>query len=93
MINTSINYIKDDWKSHPVRLILETINWFGTVALGLIVAITVPNVPFGITYPIWLVLMVIGMFSAISRGSSGLFLASLSMFIIDIFGYVRFLLQ
>lgn len=88
-----VKYIMDDWTSHPFRLIMETINWIGTVFCGLFIALTVPHTPFGILYPIWFCLMSISVFSSWSRGSFGVLLASVSMLAIDIFGYVRFLTQ
>lgn len=87
------NYIKSDWSAHPIRLVLETMNWIGNVACGFIIALTVPHAPFIWLYPIWFCCMSISIFSAWSRGSFGLLLASSSMLIIDIFGYYRLLSQ
>jgi hypothetical protein len=84
-IQSTINYIKSDWASHPTRLALETINWICNVTVGLIIANTVPNPPF-LIFCIW-----ISIFSAWSRGSFGLLLASISIFVIDVCGYARLL--
>lgn len=87
------NYIQTDWKSHPVRLVLEMINWLGNIASGVIIAYTVPHTPLMLLYPLWFLCVGITLFSAITRGSTGIILASVSMLLIDSVGFTRLLLQ
>lgn len=86
-------YLLEDWRSHPYRLVLEMFNWLLNICTGLFIAFTVPNTPFIYVYPIWFIALSINIFSAITRGSTGWLLTSISMFAIDIFGFIRLLLK
>jgi hypothetical protein len=89
----TVKFIQDDWHSHPTRLIFETVNWILNVAVCMTFTLTVPDVPFLIVYPLFFCCLTISMWSAVSRGSFGLFMTSLTIFIVDIFGYIRLLMQ
>ena len=85
-------FIKDDWRNHPVRLILETVNWFLNFAVAMTFTLTVPDVPLLLVYPLFFVALGISIYSAISRGSFGLLMTSITIFVIDLVGYVKLLL-
>ena len=87
----TVNFIKRDWHSHPVRLCLEVFNWFLNVVVVVTFAATVPNVPFLVVYPLFFTCLSISIYSAWSRGSFGLLMTSSTIFIIDLFGYYRLL--
>jgi len=89
LFESTMQYIKKDWETNPVRLILEFVNWIGNVIIAIIIAATVPHTPFLILYPIWFLCTGISIFSAVSRGSTGLLLASVSLLLIDIVGAYR----
>jgi hypothetical protein len=84
-------FIKDDWDSHPVRLMLETVNWALNFVIAMIFTLTVPNVPLLLVYPLFFTALSISIYSAISRGSFGLLITSLTIFIIDLVGYFKLL--
>jgi len=85
-------FIKDDWHSHPIRLCLETVNWLLNIVISLSVSLTVPYTNWLIVYPVIFVALSISIFSAISRGSFGLLLTSLTLFSIDLIGFYRILM-
>ena len=87
----TLEFLQADWKSNPLRLTLETVNWALNLAIALIFAITIPNVPLLIVYPIFFVALSISIYSAISRGSFGLLITSITLYIIDIIGFIRLL--
>ena len=87
----TVDFVKRDWHSHPVRLILEIFNWFLNVVVVVTFACTVPDVPFLIVYPLFFACLSISIYSAWSRGSFGLLMTSLTIFIIDLVGYYRLL--
>jgi len=87
----SIDFIKRDWHSHPIRLCLEVFNWFLNVIIVVTLAVTVPNVPFLIVYPLFFSCLSISIFSAWTRGSFGLLMTSLTIFIVDLVGYAKLL--
>ena len=100
MIQTILNHsksakewIKADWNANPWRLTAETYNAFTALATAVIFAFMAPNVPYEITYPLWLSGTFLMIFCGISRGSFGMVVMSVVMTIIDTYGYIRFLLQ
>lgn len=86
-------WVKLDWRSNPWRLAAETYNAFTALATAVIFAQLAPNVPYEITYPLWLSGTTLMIFCGLSRGSVGMVVMSVVMTIIDTYGYIRFLLQ
>jgi len=87
----TLKFLRDDWKSDPLRLTLETVNWALNLAIALIFAITIPDVPLLMVYPIFFVALSISIYSAISRGSFGLLITSITLFVIDLVAFIRLL--
>lgn len=87
----TIDFIKRDWHSHPVRLCLEVLNWFLNIIVVVTFAATVPDVPFLLVYPLFFCCLSISIYSAWSRGSFGLLMTSLTIFLVDLVGYYRLL--
>ena len=86
-------WIKADWHANPWRLAAETYNAFTALATAIIFALMAPNVPYEVTYPLWLSGTTLMIFCGISRGSFGMVTMSVMMTVIDTYGYARFLLQ
>lgn len=86
-------YVQTDWKTNPVRLVLEMLNWVLNIASGVIIAATVPDTPLMLLYPIWFTCVSITLYSALTRGSTGIVLASISILLIDAVGFTRVLLN
>jgi hypothetical protein len=86
------DFIRHDWHSHPVRLILETVNWALNFVIAMLFTLTVPDVPLLIIYPLFFTALIISMYSAASRGSFGLLMTSVTIFLIDLVGYYRLLM-
>ena len=91
--NNAKEWVVADWKSNPWRLAAETYNAFTALATAVIFAQLAPNVPYEITYPLWLSGTTLMIFCGLSRGSVGMVVMSVVMTIIDTYGYIRFLLQ
>jgi hypothetical protein len=91
--NQFCQFVRNDFASHPWRFAAETWNWISGLIAAVIFAITAPNVPFLITYPVWLSGTILNIFCARSRGSFGVMMMAVSMTIIDIYGFTRVLLQ
>lgn len=89
--HSTVNFIKNDWRSHPVRLVLETVNWLLNLTIGLIFAFTVPNVPLLLCYSLFLIAISISIYSSVSRGSFGLLATSITIFTIDLITWIRLL--
>jgi hypothetical protein len=89
---TTIEFVKSDWRSNPVRLMMETINWGMNVAVAMTFTLTVPDVPLLLVYPMFFTALTISIYSAISRGSFGLLITSITMLLIDLVGYAKLLM-
>ena len=87
----TVKFIKNDWHSHPVRLCLEIINWVLNLVISLAVSMTVPYTNWLIVYPIIFVALSISIFTSISRGSFGLLMTTITLFLIDSVGFYRVL--
>ena len=87
----TFKFIKNDWNGNPFRLVLETINWFLNLAVALIFAYTVPNVPLLLCYTLFLIAIGISIYTSISRGSFGLLATSVTIFIIDFVAWIKLL--
>ena len=88
----TFEFVRKDWRAHPVRLCLETTNWLLNLIIATTVSLTVPYVDWLLLYPIIFVAISISIFSAVSRGSFGLLMTSLTLLIIDSIGYYRILM-
>ena len=87
----TIKFIQHDWNSNPFRLTMETINWALNFAVAMTFTITVPNVPLLVVYPMFFTALSISIYSAISRGSFGILITSITIFLIDLVGYYKLL--
>ena len=84
-------FIRDDWQSNPIRLILEIVNWMLNLAVALLFAFTVPNVPLLLCYTLFLIAIGISIYTSISRGSFGLLATSITIFVIDFVAWIKLL--
>lgn len=87
----TVDFIRDDWQANPVRVVFETINWMLNLAVALLFAFTVPNVPLLLCYTLFLIAIGISIYTSISRGSFGLLATSITIFIIDFVAWIKLL--
>jgi hypothetical protein len=87
----TVEFIRNDWHSHPVRLMLETTNWILNIIIATSVSLTVPYTNWLYVYPVIFVAISISIYSSISRGSFGILLTSITLLVIDAVGYYRVL--
>jgi hypothetical protein len=91
-LQRALDWIREDWGTHPWRFLAETYNAFTALTTAVIFAFMAPHVPYGLTYPLWLSGTILMIFCGISRRSTGIVVMSVIMTVIDTFGYIRFLL-
>ena len=84
-------FIKNDWQENPIRVVFEIINWMLNLAVALLFAFTVPNVPLLLCYTLFLIAIGISIYTSISRGSFGLLATSITIFIIDFVAWIKLL--
>ena len=50
----TIQWIKDDYRTHPLRFIIELLAWAVSIGCSITMAATVPNPPLLVLYPVWI---------------------------------------
>jgi hypothetical protein len=89
MITATLDFIKKDRDSHPVRYMAEVIGMVLGLGDSVILAMTTPNPPLLLCYIIWEVASVLLVCAAYSRGSLGFTALYAGFFVIDLFGLLR----
>ena len=86
-------WIREDWKSSPTRFLLEILAWAISIGCSLVVALTVPNPPWLILYPLWITGCALYAWAAYTRQSFGMLLNYLLLTMIDSVGLIRTLIN
>ena len=84
-------WIKNDFKSHPFRFCVELLAWGVSIGCSLVMAVTVPNPPLLVLYPIWISGCAMYAWAAWTRKSFGMLANYLLLVSIDTVGLVRML--
>lgn len=84
-------FVEEDWKSNPVRFILELIAWALSISASVVMALTVPNPPLLIVYILWVVGCGLYSWCALTRGSFGMLANYLLLTAIDTYGLIAIL--
>lgn len=84
-----IEWIKADWRSHPIRFIVETWAWAFSIIAALLFAATVPDVPFVPYLAITVTNCALYAWAAWSRGSFGILANYILLTGIDAVALVR----
>ena len=82
-------WIKDDWKSNRVRFLVELFAWAISIGCSITMALTVPNPPLIILYPIWIAGCAMYAWAAHTRKSFGMLANYLLLVTIDTVGLIR----
>ncbi len=93
LVNSVVNYIKEDWRENHVRCILEILAWFMSIGCSITMAITVPNPPFLILYPLFIAQCAIFAWAAWTRRSTGMLANYFLLVSIDTVALVKMILQ
>jgi hypothetical protein len=86
-------FLKEDYKSFPLRFIVESVCWFAVVINTILLTMTVPNVPWLICYPIWIIACLFGIWTSYTRKYTVGILSCSLYAIIDAAGLYRVLIQ
>ena len=83
------NWINDDYKSNRIRFCFEVIAWAISIGCAITMAVTVPNPPLLILYPIWIAGCAIYAGCAYTRRSFGMLANYVLLTTIDGIGLIR----
>lgn len=86
---STINWIREDWKSNPWRCFLEILAWALSITCAIVMMLTVPNPPFLVLYPLFMIQCSIFCWAAWTRKSSGMMANYLLLVIIDSIALIR----
>jgi len=92
LLRTTFEWIKDDWNSNKFRFVIELFAWAISVGCSITMAITVPNPPFMVMYPIWITGCCMYAWAAYTRKSFGMLANYLLLTTIDTIGFFRMIL-
>ena len=87
------NWIKDDFRSHPVRFAIELLAWAISIGCSITMALTVPTPPLLILYPIWITGCAMYAWAAYTRKSFGMLANYMLLVTLDTIGLARMLAQ
>ena len=82
-----------DYREWPFRFVVEVLAWAISIGCSITMALTVPNPPLLILYPIWIVGCSMYGWAAWTRGSFGMLANYLLLVTIDSVGLVRMLVN
>lgn len=89
VVPSVLQWIKDDYKTYPFRFMIEVTAWTISFSCALIMALTVPNPPLLMLYPLWIAGCSLYAWAAYSRRSFGMLANYLLLVTIDSIGLVR----
>jgi hypothetical protein len=90
---STFNWIKEDYRSNPLRCSLEIIAWMLSISCSFTMMLTIPNPPFLILYPLFILQCAIFAWAAWTRRSSGMLANYILLVTIDAVALVRLLLM
>lgn len=93
ILNPTIEWIKEDFRSHPLRCVLEILAWFLSISCSFTMMLTVPNPPFLILYPLFIAQCVIFAWAAWTRQSIGMLANYILLVSIDSVALIRMWVQ
>ena len=92
LFKPTIEWIKDDWNSHPVRFGAELLAWAISIGCSITMALTVPTPPLLALYPVWITGCAMYAWAAWTRKSFGMLANYILLTTIDTIGLIRMLL-
>ena len=91
VVNNIIQWIKDDYRTNAFRFGVELVAWAISIGCSITMALTVPNPPLLVLYPIWMLGCCMYAWAAWTRKSFGMLANYVLLVTIDSIGLVRML--
>jgi hypothetical protein len=86
-------WIRDDYKTYPVRFVVEILAWAISIGCSITMAVTVPNPPLLHMYPVWILGCAMYAWASYTRKSFGMLANYILLVSIDMVGLVRMIMQ
>ena len=91
LFEPTLRWIKDDWASNKFRFTIELLAWAISIGCSITMAVTVPNPPLIVLYPIWISGCAMYAWASWTRKSFGMLANYILLVSIDAIGLVRML--
>ena len=88
----TLEWIRDDWHSNRLRFVVELLAWAVSIGCSVTMALTVPNPPLLVLYPIWISGCAMYAWAAYTRKSFGMLANYILLTTIDTLGLIRLLI-
>mgnify|MGYP006932093160 CR=1 FL=1 len=85
-------WIRNDYNSYPFRFVVELLAWAISIGCSVAMAVTVPDPPLLVLYPIWMFGCAMYAWAAWTRQSFGMLANYLLLDTIDSVGLIRMLI-
>jgi hypothetical protein len=82
-------WARNDFRSWPLRFVLEITAWVLSIACAIWMGMTLPNPPFLILYPLFIIQCVIFAWAAWTRRSTGMVANYMLLVTIDVIALAR----
>jgi hypothetical protein len=93
LLKPTLDWIQEDYRTHPLRFVVELLAWAVSIGCSLTMAITVPNPPLLALYPVWITGCAMYAWAAWTRKSFGMLANYILLTSIDTVGLVRMLIS
>jgi hypothetical protein len=91
LFSPTLRWIKDDWSSNKFRFVIELLAWAISIGCSITMAVTVPNPPLIVLYPIWISGCAMYAWASWTRKSFGMLANYILLVSIDTVGLIRML--
>ena len=92
VLRPTLEWIRDDFKSHPVRFAVELLAWAISIGCSITMALTVPTPPLLALYPVWILGCSLYAWASWTRKSFGMLANYILLTTIDTVGLLRMIL-
>jgi hypothetical protein len=92
LLKPTFDWIRDDWHSNRFRFVVELLAWAVSIGCSITMALTVPNPPLLVLYPIWIAGCAMYAWAAYTRKSFGMLANYILLTAIDTFGLIRMII-
>lgn len=92
-VTNTYSWAKQDYREWPLRFVLEITAWAMSIACAIWMGITLPNPPFLILYPLFIIQCAIFGWASWTRGSTGMVANYLLLVTIDVIAIVRLIIN
>ena len=89
LFRPTFDWIRNDYTSNRFRFFIELLAWAISIGCSITMALTVPNPPLLILYPVWITGCALYAWAAYTRKSFGMLANYLLLVTIDTIGLVR----